>query len=130
MATDEREITEGKVLAFERVFTVEDVRAFATLSEDRAAHHVAPDAAGRLLVHGLLLATLPTQIGGSFGYLAREMRFEFLRPVFTGDRIRCEATVARVEPGADRIHVDFGIVCRNEHGKEVMRGSATGIIRR
>ncbi len=130
MATDERELTPGKVLAFERVFTVEDVRAFAGLSEDRAVHHVAPDAAGRLLVHGLLVATLPTPIGGALGYLAREMRYEFLRPVFTGDRIRCEATIARVERGEDRTHVDFSVVCRNEHGKDVMRGSVTGIIRR
>jgi 3-hydroxybutyryl-CoA dehydratase len=122
-------IAVGDVLTAERAFTVEDVRAFAAISEDVGAHHVAPDPEGRLLVHGLLVATLPTRIGGSLDYLARQMVFELLRPVFTGDRIRCEATITRVEPGQGRLEVAFTITCRNDRDKEVMRASTTGIIR-
>ncbi len=46
-----------------------------------------------LIVHGLLTTTLPTKIGGDLNYIARQMVFEFLWPVFTGDTIRCEVTI-------------------------------------
>ena len=49
------------------------------------------------MVQGLLTATLPTKVGGDWNYIAREMNFEFLRPVFTGDTIRCEVTITQLE---------------------------------
>jgi acyl dehydratase len=121
--------TPGQVFTGERVFTVEEVREFTRLSQDAGVHHVEPDAQGRLLVHGLLLATMPTRIGGMLDYLARTMNFEFLRPAFTGERIRCQVTATRVEPGEGRVQVAFEVSCTNEQGKEVMRATSTGIIR-
>lgn len=120
----------GDVLRWERTFTAEDVEAFTRVSNDEGAHHLHPDDQGRLLVHGLLVATLPTKIGGSFNLLARELSFVFLRPVFTGDHIRCECEVAETEPLADRINVAFAIRCRNQDDKEVMTGTCRGLIRR
>src|SRR5437870_7179281 len=76
---------QGDVLAYERSFSVDEVRAFAAVSGDRGVHHVDLDARGRLLVHGLLTATIPTKLGGDVDYLAQEMTYRFHRPVFTGD---------------------------------------------
>jgi len=119
----------GDVLRSEVAFTDADVEAFTTLSQDTGRHHVVRDEAGRLVVHGLLVATLATRIGGSLDFIARTMVFEFVRPVFTGDLIRCAATVIAFEPEAMRDRVELVFACTNEVGKEVMRGSTSGIIR-
>ncbi len=42
-----------------------------------------------LMAHGLLTATLPTKLGGDLNYIARTMEFEFLRPVYAGEELRC-----------------------------------------
>src|SRR5437868_15128250 len=95
----------GDQLSHERTFTVDDVRAFVQVSGDAGRHHVEPDAQGRVIVQGLLTATLMTKLGGDLDYLAREMQFTFLRPVFTGDTIRCTLTIAQAveEPGRLRV---------------------------
>ena len=87
------------------------------------------DIYGRIMVQGLLTATLPTKLGGDMNYLARHMVLDFIRPVFVGDTIRCEGTVEKVEPGEGRLNVSLSFVCHNQDGKEVMRGSTEGIVR-
>jgi 3-hydroxybutyryl-CoA dehydratase len=118
----------GSQSRWSRVFTVEDVRHFSEVSGDRGAHHVELDAQGRLMVQGLLTATLPTKLGGDLNYLAREMLFEFLRPVFTGDGIDCVSTATKVEKGPGRTYAEFAISCVNQDGKEVLRANTKGII--
>ncbi|WP_129113403.1 dehydratase [Halegenticoccus tardaugens] len=121
---------EGEVLTHARTFTAEEVRAFADLSDDRGEHHVESDDDGRLVVHGLLTATLPTKIGGDLDVLARSMTFEFRRPVYTGERIACEVTIERVDESAsaDRVDLDASVVCRNEAGDRVLTGTFDGVI--
>jgi acyl dehydratase len=121
-------IAEGTESRWSRVFTVEDVRHFSQVSGDRGVHHVELDAEGRLMVQGLLTATLPTKLGGDLSYLAREMVFEFLRPVFTGELIECVSTVTRVEKQPGRTYAEFAISCTNPSGKEVLRASTKGVI--
>ena len=119
----------GDVTIWERTFTVEDVRLFGQVSGDQGIHHVERDERGRLMVQGLLTATLPTKIGGDLNYIAREMVFEFLRPVFTGDIIRCETTITHLEQADGRTNMAAKWVCRNQQGKEVLAGHTHGIIR-
>jgi acyl dehydratase len=119
---------EGESVSYARTFTVEDVHAFAHVSLDRGVHHVKADQEGRLLVHGLLTATIPTKLGGDLDYLAQEMTYRFHRPVFTGDEILCECRASRVEERLDRTYVEFEIRCTNQHGKEVLTGSTKGVI--
>jgi len=119
----------GDVIAWERTFTEEDVRLFALVSGDQGIHHMQPDEQGRLIVHGLLTATLPTKIGGDLNYIARQMTFEFLRPVFTGDTIRCEVTITRLEKVESHTNMSAILVCYNQKGKEVLTGHSYGIIR-
>ncbi len=119
----------GDSISWERTFTVDEVMRFGELSGDQGIHHVEPDEQGRLMVQGLLTATLPTKIGGDLNYIAREMTFEFLRPVFTGDTIRCETTITHLEYGEGPIKMAAACVCRNQKGKEVLTARTHGIIR-
>lgn len=54
----------GDVIRFERTFTNKEVKQFTAISGDEGVHHIQPDDEGRLMVQGLLTATLPTKIGG------------------------------------------------------------------
>ena len=119
----------GDTNSWERIFSADDVIRFGELSGDQGIHHVAADEQGRLMVQGLLTATLPTKIGGDMNYIAREMAFEFLRPVFVGDTIRCEVTITDYEEVDGRVNMSALCVCRNQNGKEVLMAKTRGIIR-
>jgi acyl dehydratase len=119
---------EGDVHAVERTFTTEEVRQFAELSGDTQPQHVEPDEEGRLMVHGLLTATLPTQVGGDLEVLAHTMDLSFHRPVYTGDRITCEWTNESVTERGDRYELSASVVCRVD-GREVLTGEIEGLVR-
>jgi acyl dehydratase len=119
----------GDIVSWERTFTENDIRLFNQISGDQGVHHVTPDAQGRLMVHGLLTATVPTKIGGDMNFIAREMKFQFQRPVFAGDTVTCVVTVVQLEPSEQYTSVRTDFVCRNQHGKEVMSGYAQGVIK-
>lgn len=119
----------GDIIRFERTFTKEDVELFTKVSMDEGDHHLHPDEQGRLVVQGLLTATLPTKIGGDYNVLARTMNFEFLRPVFTGDTILCEATIEQFEKQEkNRTAIMSTFSCTNQNKKEVLRGNFAGVI--
>jgi acyl dehydratase len=120
----------GQKFSYDRVFTVADVEAFARLTGDAGRHHVTPDAEGRVMVQGLLTATLPTKFGGDINYLARDMRFEFVRPVYTGDAIVTEVVCTEAVDEDRVVRLSFDVVCKNQHGKEVLKGSTNGVIRK
>ncbi|QQZ09940.1 hotdog domain-containing protein [Heyndrickxia vini] len=119
----------GDIITFERTFTVEDVELFTKISGDEGSHHTTPDEQGRLVIQGLLTATLPTKIGGDNNVLARTMNFEFLRPVFTGDTITCEVTIERYEMQDNhRIAIEASFLCTNQNEKQVLNGHFAGVI--
>jgi len=120
----------GQKSTYSRTFSREDVVSFAELSGDRGVHHMVPDSRGRIMIQGLLTATLPTKLGGDLNYIARTITLEFVRPVFVGDTIECEGTIVRVEETEDRLNVAMSILCKNQEGNEVLRGETEGIIRR
>lgn len=123
-----REIKAGDRIEWKRSFTEADVRRFAELSGDKGAHHVSPDGQGRLLVHGLLTATLPTKLGGDMDFLARTMSFEFLRPAYAGTLLTCLGLVERAEPRPGRLKVAFSFAVTDDSGELVMKGKSAGII--
>ncbi|ELZ21896.1 MaoC domain-containing protein dehydratase [Haloterrigena salina JCM 13891] len=119
---------EGETHTFERTFTTDDVERFAELSRDRQPIHTEPDDDGRLMVHGLLTATLPTKIGGDLEVLARSMDLEFRRPVYTGQRISCTWTFESVDEREDRYVIGVDVVCENDDGEPVLTGTVEGLI--
>lgn len=119
----------GDKITFERTFTVNDVEIFTALSGDEGIHHLTPDEQGRLVIQGLLTATLPTKIGGDHNVLARTMHFEFLRPVFTGDTILCEVLIEKYEmTEKNRMAISTSFLCKNQHEKDVLKGTFSGVI--
>lgn len=122
-------LTAGDIISFERTFTKEDVEVFTKVSKDQGSHHLTPDEEGRLVVQGLLTATLPTKVGGDHNVLARKMNFEFLRPVFSTDTIRCEVKIERYDKLENmRIAIEASFICKNQLAKEVLTGGFAGII--
>ncbi|MBG9449252.1 enoyl-CoA hydratase [Cytobacillus firmus] len=119
----------GDMITFERTFTKRDVELFTEISGDEGIHHITPDEQGRLVVQGLLTATLPTKVGGDANVLARTMNFEFLRPVFTGDTIICEVTIDKYEEqDYNRMAIAASFLCTNQNKKQVLRGNFAGVI--
>ncbi|MFS0820871.1 hotdog domain-containing protein [Bacillus sp. 1P02SD] len=119
----------GDIIRFERTFTKEDVDLFTKVSMDEGDHHTNPDELGRVVVQGLLTATLPTKVGGDYNVLARTMNFEFFRPVFTGDTIRCEVTIEKLEwKDNNRISIMATFLCMNQKEKQVLSGNFAGVI--
>src|SRR5712692_959520 len=116
----------GDSISWERTFTVDEVMRFGELSGDQGEHHVTPDEQGRLMVQGLLTATLPTKVGGDLNFIARDMIFHFVRPVFAGDTIRCVVTITAFEPLDEYSRMSCTWICRNQHGKEVLTGEVHG----
>lgn len=119
--------SEGETYTVSRTFTEADVRAFAEVSGDDQPRHTEPDEDGRLLVHGLLTATLPTRIGGDLEVLSRRMEYEFVRPVYTGQAVTCTWTMDSVEEREDRWELEGDLVCEAE-GDVVLRGFIEGLI--
>ncbi|EEM15388.1 MaoC [Bacillus pseudomycoides DSM 12442] len=126
---DKMNIKVGDTFRYERTFTEEEVLEFAHLTGDKGRHHMEHDEQGRLMVHGLLTASIGTKIGGEVHYIARELVSEFIRPVFTGDTITCDVTLTSVEQLEGYKKVSIESIYRNQKGKEVLVGSSYGIIR-
>lgn len=124
----DEQLRPGKRLEWSRTFTVSEVRDFAALSGDKGTHHIEPDAQGRLMAHGLLTATLPTKLGGDLNFIAATMDFEFLRPVYAGEALVCVGIVDSVVPEPKRLRVKFSFTVNNAKGKQVLRGSSSGVI--
>lgn len=123
-----REFVPGTHHTVTRHITAEDIRRFLELSGDKGRHHLQPDDKGRVMAHGLLTATLPTILGGQMDYMAREMHFEFIKAVYSGDTLTCVGIVesARRKPMSWRVAFSFEI--RNQTGELVLRGSSAGVV--
>ncbi len=119
---------EGAVHTAERIFHREDVKQFAALSGDTQPRHTEPDAEGRVMVQGLLTATLPTEIGSKLEVLARNIELEFQRPVYTGEAIRCTWTNRTVHRNGERFELIADIECTDSDGKTVLLATVEGVV--
>ena len=88
-----------------RVFTSEDVRSYAALTGDNNPLHVDSEYAnsgafGRTIVHGLLTATLFTQIvGGQLpgpGSVYAGQLLKFLKPVHVGEPVTATVEIVSI----------------------------------
>lgn len=122
-------MTVGQSFAFRRTFTDGDVSVFCGVTGDFNPYHLDDAFASqswfeRRIIPGLLTASMATHIGGMIGFLAAEMRFEYLAPVFVGDTVLCRMTVTERDAQARR--VIFSGVWTNQDGKEVLKGTTKG----
>ena len=50
-----------------------------------------------VICHGLLVASLLTEVGGQIGWLATAMHFEYKKPVYVGDTVACCFTITELD---------------------------------
>ena len=115
--------------SFSRTITEADVALFIGVTWDVNPLHTDDTYAratrfGRRIVPGLLTASLATHLGGLWAFMATEMHFEFLGPVYVGDTITTMAEVIEADP--ERGFVRLKIECTNVEGKAVLLGDVAG----
>jgi 3-hydroxybutyryl-CoA dehydratase len=113
-----------------RTFTEGDVSAFCGVTGDFNPYHLDEQFAsasrfGTRIIPGLLTASMVTHIGGLLGFLASEMHFEFLGPVYVGDTITCTVRMAERDP--ERLRLGGLATFTNQRDEEVLRGRFSGI---
>jgi 3-hydroxybutyryl-CoA dehydratase len=119
----------GARASFSRTFTEGDVALFIGVTWDVNPYHTddtfaAQTRFGKRIAPGLLTASLFTHVGGLSGFLATEMRFEFVGPVYIGDTITAEMEITEF----DEARRAGRMVCRavRQDGVEVLRASVSG----
>ena len=120
----------GDTFLVRRQYTEEDMQRFGDLTRDyNPVHYNDQFAAAKNLksriCHGLLVASLLTEIGGQIGWLASGMNFQFKSPVYFQDTICCELTIVEID---DRRRARAEAIFRNQSGHTVIHGELTGIV--
>jgi len=120
----------GDSFTVSRTFTEQDTMAFADMSRDYNPVHFDDRFAevknfrGRIC-HGLLVASLLTEIGGQIGWLASGMNFRFRKPVYFGETIECSFTITEVD---ERNRAKAEAVFKNQKNEIVLEAHLTGIV--
>lgn len=125
------ELRVGDTASSTRVLTRQDIELFAIVSGDVNPAHLDPAFAESqmfegVVAHGmwggaLISAVLGTELPGPGTiYLGQDLRF--CRPVRIGDAVT--TTITLKEKRVDRSVAVFDCTCTNQHGKEVIRGTA------
>jgi len=119
----------GAKAAFTRTLTEADVALFIGVTWDINPLHtdhiyVSATPFKRPIVPGLFTASLLTHLGGLWAFLATEMHFEFVAPVYVGDTITAEVEVT--EADEPRGWVRLRCRCTNNEGREVLLADVTG----
>lgn len=118
-------------IEFIRVFSPEDVRAFAGLSADDNPLHLDADYAAQTsfkkpVVHGVLLLGMFSRIFGNQypgrGSVYLSQTAEFLRPAYIGQSITARVSLLHYD-SAKRTG-EFLTQCFNEAGKKILSGRA------
>ena len=119
----------GRAFSYRRTFTDGDVALFCGVTGDFNPYHqdatfAAESFFGRRIVPGLLTASMLTHIGGMIGFLATEMHFEYVAPVYIGDTVTCTVTfVAKDEATRAFTGAATGV---NQDGRDVLRATFKG----
>lgn len=125
-----RGLQEGDQFKIRRCFTKREVEQFADLTRDYNPVHFEErfTRAKKLkgpICHGLLVASILTEIGGQIGWLASGMDFHFLRPVYVGESIECCLTITAVD---ERNRAHAKAVYTNQEGTIVLEADLKGIL--
>ena len=100
------EVILNSTFEFVKIFSSEDVKAFANLSEDNNPIHLDEEYASnsifkRRVVHGVLLVSMFSKIFGTIypgnGGIYMSQDSKFLRPAFIGDEITAKATLTEFD---------------------------------
>jgi 3-hydroxybutyryl-CoA dehydratase len=120
----------GDSFGTSRTFTDDEVVRFAKISGDyNPVHFDARFAKARNLAapicHGLLTASLITEIGGQIGWLASAMNFRFKGPVYVGETITCRWVITAIDQNG---RAKASATITREDGAAVMEADISGIV--
>jgi acyl dehydratase len=113
-----------------RTFTDDDVALFAKISRYyNPIHFDARFAKARNfpapICHGLLAASLVTEIGGQIGWLASGMNFRFKGPVYVGETITCNWVITTID---QKGRAKASVTITKEEGVSVIEAEIGGIV--
>lgn len=124
-------LTVGDKAKVRKIFTADEVAAFAKISGDANPIHLdeayaAGTVFGKCIVHGMLVASLFSRLlgmelpGEGTIYLGQSLRFT--APVYVGEEVT--ATVEVIKTRGDKPIVTFRTFCENGKGETVIDGEA------
>ena len=121
----------GYRASFARTFTDGDVALLIGATWDVHPLHTDDGYArasrfGRRIVPGLLTASLGTHIGGLWAFVAQEMSFRFLAPVYVGDTVAVTMEIVERDPARAWVRMEGWAV--NQDGVEVLRAQVNGYL--
>ena len=122
-------LSAGQTFTFRRTFTEGDVALFCGVTGDYNPYHIDKTFIesswfGRQIIPGLLTSSMITHIGGMIGFLATEMNFQYLAPVFIGDTITCTVTFTEKNEEKRLMFASASFV--NQNGAEVLLAKFSG----
>jgi 3-hydroxybutyryl-CoA dehydratase len=120
----------GDTFRTSRTFTHDDVIRFAQISRDyNPVHFDARFAKARNfsepISHGLLAASMATEIGGQIGWLASVMNFRFKGPVYVGETIICTWVMTAIDKNG---RATASVTITKEDGVTVIEAEIRGIV--
>ncbi len=118
----------GDRFSVTRTFSQAETEAFGDLTRDYNPVHYDKAFAGikgydRLILHGLLTASMICEIGGQLAWLATRMDFQYLKPVYFGDTITCQLTINELD---ERGWAKAEALYFNQHGEMVVSAHLEG----
>ena len=123
-------LEQGQSFTYSRTFNQEDTELFGDMTRDYNPVHYdtrwsSAKGFDRPICHGLLVASMMTQIGGQMGWLASRFDLHFKKPVYFGDTITCTVTLNDIdEKGRVKATADFV----NQKGSTVLTALLEGIL--
>ena len=113
-----------------RAFSRAEMKIFADISRDYNPVHfderfAATKGFDRCICHGMLVASILTEIGGQIGWLASGMDLRFLKPVYFNDTITCRCTITELD---NRGKAVAECTFKNQHQETVLEATLKGII--
>lgn len=119
----------GDKVAFTRTLTEADVALFIGTTWDVNPLHTdelycRATPFKHRIVPGLLTASLLTHLGGLWAFLATQMDFHFLAPVYVGDSITAQAEVVEMDDKTGGVLLRC--TCTNQDGVQVLGAEVRG----
>jgi len=113
-----------------RTFTDDDVISFAQISRDYNPVHFDDRFAktrnfSAPICHGLLSASLITEIGGQIGWLASGMNLRFKGAVYVGETITCSWVITAIDQNG---RAKSSVTITKEDGVTVVEAEISGIV--
>ena len=123
-------IEPGMTITFSRTFTGRDIDEFAVMTRDYNPCHFEREyceSKGFIgpICHGLLVGSMICEPGGQWGWLATEMNFSFLKPVYMEDTITCTLEITEI---SERGYARASAVFTNQTGEIVLKAGLAGFL--